>query len=274
MDKFLSADGNIPFGVAGFQFGSTLSVSPAEGGYVYPADDLELSWTNMDPNKPGDPVYVDVWFGTEPNDLPPPDPDYDFNKIVDATTPAGEDANTVTVDASALDTYYWQVNSYIYGSPTGDPIEGRLYSFHAVSDVPVSVNAGGDIVTWSGQKVQLAGSFYDDGEPALTWSADPSDGVSWPDGTDVIDPNVLITKATNNPSVVTVKLFAQDAISSDEDTLSIAVYDDPCLAAIGEGEEYDPGDFDTDCDTDLEDYAALAEEWLVYNGLTESIVKP
>ncbi len=224
---------------------------------------------NMDPNKPGDPVSVDVWFGTEPNE---PDPDYDFNKIVDAV----EDANSVTVDASALDTYYWQVNWYIYGSPTGDPIESRLLSFTTVTDAPVSVDAGGDMLTWSGRKVQLDASVYDDGTSGLTiaWSADPNDGVSWPDGTDVIDPNVVITKVTDNPSVVTLTLSVSDAVSSDDDTMKIDVYDTACLAAIGEGQEYDTGDFDTDCDTDLEDYAAMAEEWLVYNELTTSIVKP
>jgi hypothetical protein len=75
-------------------------------------------------------------------------------------------------------------------------------------------------------------------------------------------------------SVITLTFSAQDAVSSDEDTLKIDLYDTACLAAIGEGQEYDPGDFDVDCDTDLEDYAAIAEEWLVYNELTTSIVKP
>jgi hypothetical protein len=260
-------------GLCGLQFGGPdqLYPSPADGGYVSPTDELELSWANTEPNKPGDPLYVDVWFGTEPNET---DPAYDWDLIVDAV----EDANSVTVDISTPipETYYWQVNWYIYGSPTGDPIESRLLSFSAVTDAPVSVNAGGDMLTWSGRKVQLDASIDDDGTSALTigWSADPNDGVSWPDGTDVIDPNVVITKVTDNPSVVTLILSVQDAVGSDVDTLKIDVYDNPCLAAIGEGQEYDSGDFDVDCDTDLEDYAAVAEEWLVYSELTESIVKP
>jgi hypothetical protein len=169
------------------------------------------------------------------------------------------------------------VNSYIYGSPTGDPIEGPLLRFHAVTDAPVSVNAGADVVTWSGQAVQLAASIDDDGVSDLIidgWSADPATGVVFDPNEFVEDPTVTITKVTDNPSVVTLTFLAQDAVSSDEDTMTIDVYDTACLAAIGEGEELDPGDIDQDCDTDLGDFAAIAEEWLVYIELTTSIVKP
>ncbi len=67
---------------------------------------------------------------------------------------------------------------------------------------------------------------------------------------------------------VTLTVSVHDDVSSDEDSMTIEVYDTACVGAI------DPGDFDADCDTDIEDYAAIAEEWLVYSELTESIVKP
>jgi alpha-galactosidase len=89
--------------------------SPAFGVTV-PAGDVVLSWTNMDPCTP--PVYVDVWFGTEPGSL--------------AQVPGISgiaDANSVTVSAPVADTYYWRVDSYINGSPTGDPIEGTVFTF-------------------------------------------------------------------------------------------------------------------------------------------------
>ena len=73
---------------------------------------------------------------------------------------------------------------------------------------------------------------------------------------------------------VTLTVSVHDAVSSDEDTMTIDVYESACLAAIGLGQEYDPGDFDTDCDTDLGDLAAIAEEWLVYIELTESFIIP
>jgi hypothetical protein len=242
----------------------------------------------MDPNIPEESVYVDVWFGTgtEPNEL---DPNsewvYDMTKIVDA----GEDANSATVDVSTLETYYWQVDSYIYGDPcvvtynTGDPntddpngwpvIEGFMWRFHVATDFPVSVNAGGDVITWSGQAVQLNATVDDDGVPAFTWSADPADGVVFDPNEFVEDPTVTII-AVGDPNVVTLTLSAQDGVGSDEDTMTIDVYNTACLAAIGEGAELDPGDFDQDCDTDLKDLAAMIEEWLVNNELTESFVKP
>jgi hypothetical protein len=106
------------------------------------------------------------------------------------------------------------------------------------------------------------------------WSADPSAGVVFDPNEFVEDPTVTITKVTDNPSVVTLTVEVSDATGPAEDTMAIDVSDTACLAAIGDGQEYDPGDFDEDCDTDIEDYAAMAEEWLVYSELTTSIVKP
>ena len=84
------------------------------------------------------------------------------------------------------------------------------------------------------------------------------------------DPEYLPTGA----QTVTLTLSAYDAAGDDEDTMTIEVYDNACLAAIGLGEEIDPGDFDADCDTDLADLATMAEEWLVYNELAEPVEKP
>jgi hypothetical protein len=245
-------------GPCGLQFGNSdrFNISPADGGFVHPADELELSWTNMEPSNPGDDVYVDVWFGTEPNEL---NPAFEFEKVVEA----GENTTSVTVEA---------LNWYL------DPnmVEGPLWRFYTVTDVPVSVNAGYDAVAWSGQEVQLDGTVEDYGEDdveMISWSANPDDGVVFSDP-NAEDPTVTITKATDNPSIVTLTLSAQDGISSDEDRMRIEVYDTACLAEIGEGEEYDPGDFDASCATDIEDYAVIAEEWLVDYTLTEPVEKP
>jgi len=93
-----------------------LSPSP-ENGATVPADNVELSWTNLAPNV-GTNVYVDVWFGT--------DPVTDFTKVVDA----GANTTSVTVSAPVAGTYYWQVNSYLDGSPTGSPIGGTAFIFY------------------------------------------------------------------------------------------------------------------------------------------------
>ena len=266
---YVTNDEEVDFDDVKLEFKSGMIPSPANGAYLPPISELELSWTNMDPNKPGDPVYVDVWFGTEPNET---DPAYDMTRIVDAV----ENADSVTVDASTLGTYYWQVNSYIYGSATGDPTKGPVWSLNAVSDVPVLADAGDDMITWSGQPVNLDATVIDDEASAVTiaWSAEPVDGVVFSDET-AEAPTVMITKATLDPSVVMLTVLVHDDVSSDEDTMTIDVYDNSCLAAIiGLGQEYDPGDIDADCDTDLADFAAMTEEWLVYSELEGSIVKP
>ena len=232
----------------------------------------------MEPNAPGSPVWIDVWFGTEPNET---DPAYDMAKIIDAN----EDLMSFTVDVSTPDTYYWRGDSYLYGDPAevdydvdgNEPnvVKGYTWTINSVIDIPVDVEAGDNMVTWSGREVQLDASVVDDGVPELTWSADPNDGVVFDPNEFVEDPIVTITKATENPSVVTLTLTGDGGTSIDEDYLKIAVYDTACLAAIIDGGLlYGPGDFNLDCATDLGDYAALAEEWLVYNGLTESVVKP
>jgi hypothetical protein len=151
-----------------------------------------------------------------------------------------------------------------------------VWRFTTVPDVPVSVNAGDDWVTWSGQEVQLAATVEDDAVSAMifAWSADPGDGVVFSDP-NAEDPIVTITKVTGNPSIVALTLTAYDDVSSDEDTMKIDVYDTACLAALGEGDaEIATGDFDADCDTDLKDFATLVAEWLVNNELTEPIPKP
>ena len=94
------------------------AVDPSMPGYAAPQNGatvaggaVELNWTNLVPTAGSD-VYVDVWFGS--------DPDSDFAKIVDA----GLNVTSVTVDAAADGRYYWQIDSYLDGSPGGSQ-DGR-----------------------------------------------------------------------------------------------------------------------------------------------------
>ena len=93
-----------------------LDPSPDDGATV-PAGDVDLSWTNLPPNVGSD-VWVDVWFGT--------DPVTDFTRVVDA----GLNTTSVTVNAPIADTYYWRVDLYLEGSPTGDPPQGTVFIFY------------------------------------------------------------------------------------------------------------------------------------------------
>ncbi|MHC4740453.1 MAG: M60 family metallopeptidase, partial [Planctomycetota bacterium] len=92
-----------------------MAPSPEDGETVT-GGSVQLSWTNLPPNTGSD-VWVDVWFGT--------DPVTDFSKVVDA----GLNTTSTTVSAPVADTYYWRVDSYLDGAPTGDPVEGNVWTF-------------------------------------------------------------------------------------------------------------------------------------------------
>ena len=87
---------------------------PATGTTVA-AGNVALSWTNLTPTV-GTDVWVDIWFGTNPAAL---------TKIVDA----GLNTTTTTVSAPTAATYYWRIDSYLGGTPTGSPAQGTLFNF-------------------------------------------------------------------------------------------------------------------------------------------------
>jgi len=95
--------------------GGDLNPSPVDGATVK-GGDVVLSWTNTDPNN-GNPIYIDVWFGSDPGAL---------TQVVDGV----EDANTVTVIAPVADTYYWKVDTHIDGNPDGPPVEDMVFKFY------------------------------------------------------------------------------------------------------------------------------------------------
>ncbi len=262
---------------------------PDHGDTVY-AGDVELSWTNLSSETPdSNDVYVDVWFGTEPNELHPAS---DMTLVVDATNgDDGKNTESVMVDASAVDTYYWQVNWYLNGADNiNEPnmFEGPLWTFTTRPDLPIeSVDAGEDMITWSGQVVQLDATVVDDGVSPLTylWTAD-DDSLADANLTieitndDQEDATVKITKTapTGDATVVTMTLAGNNVDSGKpavEDTMTIDVYDDFCKAAEGAGTlEFDPTDFDANCITNLEDFAELAAAWLDYYTLAAPVEKP
>ena len=181
--------------------------SPAWEAKV-PIGDVELSWTNMDPNIPGDPVYIDVYFGADPNA---------WSQVVNA----GANITSVMVSAPVEDTYYWRVDSYIYGSATGDPIEGLMWDFDVLADVPpYSVDAGADMITWSGQSVQLDATVDDDGMSELTysWSSDNPIGTEVLfSATDIEDPIVTITNVPSSEAGIVNPSFEDGLTGWDQE---------------------------------------------------------
>ena len=177
--------------------GTLMVPDPADDEAISPANLLTLSWTNMDPNDPSDSVYVDVWFGTDPNI---------WTKIVDALVD-GENTTEVDVDASAVDTYYWRVDSYLNGAGhINDPNknEGYLWTFHTVADsVPTVVINTPAQITWSGGPVPLEATVTNDNTTPTTivWSASPADNVVITGG-DTATPTVTITRIPYNEAKI------------------------------------------------------------------------
>ncbi len=87
---------------------------PPDGATVA-GGSIVLSWGNKAPTT-GTDVWVDIWFGTNPAAL---------TKVVNA----GLNTTTTTVSAPVAATYYWRIDSYLNGAPTGTPVAGTQFRF-------------------------------------------------------------------------------------------------------------------------------------------------
>ena len=155
-----------------------------KNGEVVPAGDVTLQWINLDDPCSTDPVKVDVWFGTEIS-IDPNNPG-DFTKLVSA-----QNINSFTVSPAGPGIYYWQVNTDLSGP---NVVEGAVYMF--TNDAPIeSASAGPDMVTWTGQPVDMLADIDDDGASPLTylWTVDPMEGVTIT-GADTATPALTVTK--------------------------------------------------------------------------------
>ena len=148
-----------------------------------------------------------------------------------------------------------------------------------------SVNAGVDMVTWSGESVALDPDVVNNdttipqGTLTYEWNAESSD----PNNTTVLfDPDefaeapmVTVIKTSDDPVAVKLTLAVTlEGVDTVSGTMTIDVYDDACKASSGNGHEYAATDFDGDCITTLGDFAVMAEAWLVDYTLTEPVEKP
>ncbi len=152
-----------------------------------------------------------------------------------------------------------------------------------------SVDAGADMITWSGQAVPMDPNIVEapgSDWTSLTylWTAEPN-GIGDPNldvaitDADEEDASVTITKTapTGDATVVTMTLAVNNEGTVEppvEDTMTIDVYDDACLAAKAAGPvELDPTDIDGNCITNFEDFAVMATTWLDDYTLTEPVAK-
>jgi hypothetical protein len=211
-------------------------------------------------------------------------PENDLNVIIDE----GEGTEVVlynnpgvtnpTWEARTTGMFYVAKDSYTLTfrttHPLGDGDRSTLIDGVLIMYVP-PVNAGDDMITVSGLAVPLAPSFLDTYTPtSYLWSTDAPSGytVEFDPSNTVEAPTLTITPdVPGNPNTVTVTLLTN---GSDEDSMEIHVYDDACLATKAGMVELDSTDFDADCDTDIEDFAGMAEDWLVDYTLTAPAEKP
>lgn len=114
--RLLKGSGSVLYDNIRFIVGHDLAPSPADGVTVA-GGDVTLAWTNHTPNVGSD-VFVDVWFGT--------DPESDFSRLVTG----GVNSSSTTVSAPVADAYYWRVDSYLEGNPSGTPVESRMFAFY------------------------------------------------------------------------------------------------------------------------------------------------
>jgi len=140
------------------------------------------------------------------------------------------------------------------------------------------VDAGVDMITWSGKAVQLDPNVKNNDVTDLTylWTAAPDDGVVFDPNEFVEAPAVTITKATDNPSIVTLRLAVNNEGGVNPpvpDTMTIDVYDDACAAArLGAGLTHEI-DLDGNCIINFADFALMATTWLDDSSLTAPVPK-
>jgi hypothetical protein len=237
------------------------------------AGNLNLTWTNLAPIAPATDVWVDVYFGPDPNMLSPLN-----TKVVSK----GKNVTTAPVTAPLVTeptTYYWRIDSYRNGDPTivvYDPNIGAVTPFDVTANVaPVVVINTPPTATWINQPIQLDSTLTDDGTTPVTylWTSDDPNAVFTPSAT-VADPAVSVNWNTG-PFTVTVTV--NDG-SNPPSIKRVTHYcaKDACQAAL---EVFNlhashPGDIVVDCEGNLTDFAAIARQWLTNYTLTDPIPIP
>jgi hypothetical protein len=241
---------------------------------VVAVGDVDLSWINVGTA----PVYVAVYFGTDPANLA---------RITDPNTAINMTTTTVTAPSNGQ--YIWRVDTYdsTPGTDPNDPIAGDTMYFVASDDLPPSVDMiTTRTATWINEPTTLQATVTDDGKSAvtITWSAADTSGA---DAGPMVDPNVVFTPAvTVLPAGTTYPYVASTTMTVDyhaaQMTATIKVEDsnplletdsalvvldcaeNACQATTGplNLDALHLGDAALDCNLNLADFAVFARNWL------------
>lgn len=237
------------------------------------AGSRNLTWTNLAPVAPATDVWVDVWFGTDPNKL-----GANYTKVLSK----GKNSTSVMVNAPLVTeptTYYWQVDSYLKGNPAivvydaNTVVEGLATPFNVTNDTPPSVVIDTPpTATWIDEPIQLEVTLTDDGNSAVTylWTSDEPNAVFSPSVT-VAEPTVAVDWHTAQFTVTVTVVDGFNPPASASVTHDCAV--DACQAstAVLHLNNVHKGDAALDCKLNLTDFAAFARQWLANYSLTGPI---
>lgn len=232
--------------------------------------DSSLSWAApSDPNL-AQVISYDVFMDPNEADVLAGDPSVQVADGINVTfcDPGFELANDTQ--------YFWRVEATVAMDDPNQPgdtetLSSALWTFMTEpSNYPPQVDAGDDMMTWSGEPVVVDATVIDDGvtTAAYLWtvvpdgSEDPNFVVTITDPT-VEDPEVTITNAYDTMATFTLTLTVDDGVNAPvEDSMTIDVYRDACqMTRLGAGVSYQT-DLNDDCVMNLLDFAEMAAVWL------------
>ncbi len=251
---------------------------------------LTTTWTNLAPIVGGN-VWVDVWFGTDPDDP------CNYTKVLT------ESLNATSVGTSTSPgSYWWQVDTYAYGDPASvlydsndlNPnsfplIEGDQIIFYSTDDSPpVVVIDTLPTATWANEPTTLDATVYDDGTSAVTvvWTSDEPNAVFTPPTNTIpaqadysITGVPVATSMTCNyhAAQITVTASVSDLLNiGNSDNVMIDVAENACqatVAVLNYDDNY-PGDIVVDCAIGMGDLLSLVADWLTDYVLTVPTAMP
>lgn len=226
--------------------------------------DIEFAWNNWDPNRPGESVLADIWFGTDPNKL-----GSNYQKVVAAMDVTGQARSSTVINVPAPGTYYWQVD---VTNGLNSFHEGDVFSFVAEAYKAPILTARSVITTTELLPAVIPAAITNNSSPITTVDyVLLSDDVEFPVGANAVltntttdNQNPTASLATDMAGTYKVRLTISDGITTREKIVEVDVYADACQAKKDSPSGWAANyyDRDADCDVDLNDFAVFAGAWL------------